>query len=141
VAITATLRPPRTQFKDTIVANPQWFETDWRLGLGFLRAMLDVNYRSGLDGRWTAFPEIIDWPEIAESVRNELRRLNPEARAPIAMGDLKLPGLKVRTGEDVRYYVMVHPLWRTDKSARETPSFKSVIKDACGSGRHIGRAR
>ena len=71
---------------------------DWRLGLGFLRTMMDPNYRSGLNGNWTDFPEIVDWPEMARNVCDELCRLNSEKRKPVELGDGNLPGLKVDLG-------------------------------------------
>jgi Lhr-like helicase len=110
---------------------------DWRLGLGFLRSMLDASYRSGLDGRWSDFGEISDWPSIAVNVRDELCRLNPESRRPVVLGDLKLPGLKVSTNGTVRFYAMVHPFWRMDADALSTTSFRSVIRDAGGNPVHF----
>ncbi len=59
---------------------------DWRLGLGFLRAMLEPAYRSGLDGNWQAGIELFDWPMLATNVRDDLCNLNSAARKPLALG-------------------------------------------------------
>lgn len=83
---------------------------DWRLGLGFLRAMLDPGYRSGLDGVWHRHIELLDWPRLATSVRDELCRLNAAAREPVEIGARRLPG--IREGDNL--YMMVHPFWRVD---------------------------
>lgn len=100
---------------------------DWRLGLGFLRAMLDERYTSGLDGNWQGYPEIADWPAMATQVRNELCHLNPTKRVPMTLGDAALPGLSVTKSGNTQYFVMIHPLWRTDSVALEHRAFKSII--------------
>lgn len=66
---------------------------DWRLGLGFLRAMVDVDHRCGLDGDWTA-RELRDWNRIATTTAEELQRLRPTDRTVVSLGGL--PGLRVR---------------------------------------------
>jgi hypothetical protein len=104
---------------------------DWRLGLGYLRCLVDVNYRSGLDGRWADAPEISDWPILAAQVRDELCRLNPGQRKPVALGDLGLPGLRVQTNHHVNYFVMVHPLWSTTPTALQSSPLSSIARD-CG---------
>ena len=105
---------------------------DWRLGLGFLRTMMDPNYRSGLNGNWTDFPEIVDWPEMARNVRDELCRLNSEKRKPVELGDGNLPGLKVDLVGATKFYVLVHPLWLTNPAALNSEPFKSVLRDTNG---------
>jgi hypothetical protein len=105
---------------------------DWRLGLGFLRTMMDPNYRSGLNGNWTDFPEIVDWPEMARNVRDELCRLNSEKRKPVELGDGNLPGLKVESVGATKFYVLVHPFWLTNPAALNSEPFKSVLRDTNG---------
>ena len=52
---------------------------DWRLGLGFLRAML-TPCRFGLDADWAACREFEDWPRLALQVADEIVRINPADR-------------------------------------------------------------
>jgi Lhr-like helicase len=105
---------------------------DWRLGLGFLRTMMDPHYRSGLDGNWADFPEIVDWPTIARNVRDELCRLNSEKRKPVELGDGNLPGLKVESGGTAKFYVLVHPFWLTNQAALNSEPLSSVLRDTNG---------
>ena len=102
---------------------------DWRLGLGFLRAMIDPAYRSGLDDRWLDYPETRDWPLIASHIRDELCHLNPENRKPVHLGIAKLPALEVSSAQETRHYVMIHPLWRTTPDDLQLEPFASILRD------------
>lgn len=102
---------------------------DWRLGLGFLRALLEPHYRSGLDGVWDRHIELSDWPRLAANVRDELCHLNAAGRLPEALGKHKLPGIREVTPSGDRFYVMVHPFWRLDASARISEPFASIDKE------------
>lgn len=101
---------------------------DWRLGLGFLRTMVEPGYRSGLDGVWDRHIELMDWPELAASVRDELCRLNASAREPIALGDRELPG--IREGDN--FYMIVHPFWRVDPEMWTAEPFASTLSNVDG---------
>lgn len=105
---------------------------DWRLGLGFLRAFVDADYRSGLDGDWTRHRELADWPRIAAMVAEELARQNPGERTPTTLGQSGLPALRVRRSGSVEHYVVVHPFWRTDGAARAAEPLASAIAEAGG---------
>ena len=105
---------------------------DWRLGLGFLRAMLDRSYRSGLDGRWSDDREIADWPRLAGQLRDEICRLSPNRRRPVDLGDLNLPSLVQNVNGATTTFVFVHPLWRTNHASREAKWFKSIVRSAGG---------
>ncbi|SFL45835.1 DEAD/DEAH box helicase [Methylobacterium pseudosasicola] len=110
---------------------------DWRLGLGFLRALVDPAYRSGLDGRWDRDVELLDWPRLATNVRDDLCNLNAAARHPVRLGRDGLPGIRERTnagGE--RFYVMVHPFWRVDDTAGPDGALASVGRDVGGGELH-----
>jgi Lhr-like helicase len=110
---------------------------DWRLGLGFLRAMLDRSYRSGLDGRWSDRREIADWPRLAGQLRDEICRLSPNRRRPVELGDLNLPGLVESINGATTTFLFVHPLWRTDTASREAKWFKSIVRSAGGTTPHL----
>jgi Lhr-like helicase len=99
---------------------------DWRLGLGFLRAMIDATYRSGLDNQWTQFPELADWKQLASRVRDELCHLNMTHRSPKTYGAMQLPGLVDTSSGSSVHYVLVHPLWKTDSSSLSTSPLNTV---------------
>ncbi|RXH06718.1 hypothetical protein [Bradyrhizobium vignae] len=90
---------------------------DWRLGIGFLRGMLDPTYKAGLDGRFEAYPELADWPRLAAEAAEEVRRLNPNNRRVIHCGPLKLPVLTQPFAGGTEGFVLVHPFWRLDSTS------------------------
>lgn len=88
---------------------------DWRLGIGFLRGMLQPDWRAGLDGGWTAAPELADWPRLAAEAAEEVRRLDPDNRTVEHHGPLSLPVLLKSNGRGREAFVLVHPFWRLDE--------------------------
>ncbi|MFO0406748.1 MAG: helicase-related protein, partial [Labrys sp. (in: a-proteobacteria)] len=108
---------------------------DWRLGLGFLRAMAEPRYRSGLDGVWDAYPELVDWYRIAEQTAEEISRLNPSTRTPTVLGGL--PTVRVDTKEGVCFYAIVHPFWRTEDADRKRGPLAQAIAAAKGAKIHF----
>jgi hypothetical protein len=90
---------------------------DWRLGIGFLRGMLDPHWRAGLDGDWRSCPELADWPRMAAEAAEEVRRLDPDRRRVQRYGPLDLPVLLRPHGDRVEAFVLVHPFWRLDEGA------------------------
>jgi Lhr-like helicase len=90
---------------------------DWRLGLGFLRALLEPDWRAGLDGRWSSYPELADWPRLAAEAAEELRRLDPDNRTIERHGPLDLPVLLKPYAAGREAFVLVHPFWRLDDNS------------------------
>ena len=105
---------------------------DWRLGLGFLRAMMVPGYRSGLDGDWTTHKELRDWPRISIHVAEEIARQKPEERIVTSLGSRSLPAIRVAAGRGSIHYLLVHPFWRTDATARMAEPLSSAIAQAGG---------
>lgn len=104
---------------------------DWRLGLGFLRGMIDAGWAAGLDGDWSA-REIADWRTIAERSATELQRLNPVARSVSSVGHMGLPVLREnRSGSSVAY-LMVHPFWRLDEASLGEGRLADVLRELQG---------
>jgi hypothetical protein len=104
---------------------------DWRLGLGFLRGMINVDWAAGLDGDWSA-REIADWRTIAERSATELQRLNPVARSVSSVGHMGLPVLREdRSGSSVAY-LMVHPFWRLDEGSLGEGRLVDVLRELQG---------
>ncbi|PDT60545.1 helicase [Bradyrhizobium diazoefficiens] len=103
---------------------------DWRLGLGFLRGMLDPCFRAGLDGRFAVHPELTDWPRLAAEAAEEVRRLDPDNRRVMPCGPLDLPVLIRRYGGGTEAFVMVHPFWRLDETSVSTGALSETVKAA-----------
>ena len=76
---------------------------DWRLAISYLKALLDSNYRAGLDGDFNS-PELKDWIELAARLRNSFIKYYKDC-TPIEFSTL--PGF-VAGG---RNFMVVHPLW------------------------------
>ena len=93
---------------------------DWRLGLGFLRAMLEPTYRAGLDGNFKHYPEMADWHHQAEAAADNIRRLNPDHCTVHSVGALRLPVVIDCSNPQAREaFVIVHPFWALDVPAPE----------------------
>ncbi|WP_084518701.1 DEAD/DEAH box helicase [Bradyrhizobium sp. th.b2] len=100
---------------------------DWRLGLGFLRALLEPDWRAGLDGRWSDFRELADWPRLAAEAAEEVRRLDPDNRTVEQHGPLRLPVLIRPYAGRREAFVVVHPFWRLDESATATHPLRETV--------------
>lgn len=101
---------------------------DWRLGLGFLRALIEPDWRAGLDGRWAEYPELADWPRLAAEAAEEVRRLDPDNRTVERHGPLGLPVLfrPHRGGHEA--FVLVHPFWRLDEASVSSGPLAATLR-------------
>lgn len=80
---------------------------DWRLGISYLKVMVNPNYCCGLDGNFTS-PELQEWPQLAEQVCDCFAHIFNYERETWA----GLPG--IARGD--RRIIVVHPLWDTERS-------------------------
>ncbi len=78
---------------------------DWRLAIGYLKALQYPNYRSGLDGKFST-PELEGWTKTATILRDNLIAYFDDYK-PATWGGV--PGFTV--GE--KRVLVVHPLWDT----------------------------
>lgn len=84
---------------------------DWRLGLSFMRCLIDPNNVVGLDGNFSA-REIVDWPELAQRAAEDICRMSPTSRTVENRGPLNLPTVTDMTGAGgPETFVLVHPFW------------------------------
>ncbi len=83
---------------------------DWRLGLAYLRALVDSNYRCGLDGNWN-YPELRDWNNWVRVYLEQLK----VSQAGLIFEDLSDLGTYKVQLEDLseKIFVITHPLWDT----------------------------
>ncbi len=100
---------------------------DWRLGLGFLRGMLDSDWRAGLDGNWAGYRELSDWLRLANEAAEELRRLDPNRRTIEKHGPLELPVVFRPVGGAREANVIVHPFWSLDDSSLATGPLMETV--------------
>jgi hypothetical protein len=88
---------------------------DWRLGLSYLRAMLDPAYGCGLNPAEEALPEIAGWHDRASALAETAALMRPgtlEAGIHPATG---LPCLFEHGRRDpASTIVVIHPLWKRD---------------------------
>lgn len=106
---------------------------DWRLGLSFLRCLLDGRWRAGLDGDWNKSRELVDWPRLSCENAEELRRMDPARRKVERVGPLDLPVLLRQNGGRVEGFVIVHPFWRLDSLSLQSgllgETVRSIVAD------------
>ncbi len=90
---------------------------DWRLGLDFSRAILDADFRCGLDGRFDS-PGLQDWPEQAFRYAQDMQRFAPSDVWIERVGHWTLFGLR----EDSQVCALVtHPLWNLESLPGSLP--------------------
>lgn len=82
---------------------------DWRLGLSYLRALIDPEHVCGLDGNFDFF-ELRDWLSLAQHFADHSSTFVPGNRQRTVGTHLKLPAFSVDPG-NTRWAVIVHPLW------------------------------
>ncbi len=85
---------------------------DWRLGLTFLRTLVDPTFSCGLDRRFDSAPELQDWLTVAEGhARGMARQFGRDGGEVSAIGGL--PAFRFDRNRD-DWALVVHPLWSRD---------------------------
>lgn len=101
---------------------------DWRLGLAYLRALVDSNYRCGLDGDWSQ-PELRDWHHWVSIYLKQLNISQPGLTFEYVnnIGTYKV-NLESLPG---KIFIITHPLWDTRKGtlAVELDSFVKTVSE------------
>lgn len=82
---------------------------DWRLGLGYLRAISDPGYHCGFDGDYSFF-ELSDWAAASRDLAQQTKTFIPGNKVSSIDGrsDILIFSLDDRHS---RWGVVVHPLW------------------------------
>jgi hypothetical protein len=101
---------------------------DWRLGLSFLRCLLDSGWQAGLDGNWNSGPELSDWPRLAQESAEELRRMDPGRRTVDRQGPLDLSVVHRQDGGRVQGFLIVHPFWRLDSHSLQRGNLGETVR-------------
>jgi hypothetical protein len=98
---------------------------DWRLGLAYLRALIDPNYRCGLDGDWSK-PELVDWQNWVIIYLEQFKSSQPDFKfEPVnSFGTFKIH----IDSQPNNIFIIIHPLWdiRKNSLAKE---LKALIKE------------
>jgi len=93
---------------------------DWRLGLSYIRAMLDPRFACGLDGDF-GYPGLEGWRETATQLAADMkRRFGGEIRT---FADGMVPAFRLESGDGAisRWVLVAHPLWDWDYSEELAP--------------------
>lgn len=86
---------------------------DWRLGLSYLRAMVDPCYECGMDGNYSHF-ELDDWSATATALALQTRTFIPGNTVSSVKGRPDIPVFSFDDGNG-RWGVLVHPLWNRER--------------------------
>ena len=96
---------------------------DWRLGLAYLRLMIDSNYQCGLDGIFVT-PELADWQVLAKRYAYDMIRFCDG-------GEVRRAGVTYAFRFDVtksNWAIIVHPLWDYE----QLPPVVQAAQDSIG---------
>ena len=99
---------------------------DWRLGLSFMRCLIDPEHRVGLDSDFNTYRELSDWPRLAKEVAHSIQQLNPFFRQVIEVGALSLPAAI----DEEQAFLVVHPFW--DVSALPSRTIEETLIELRG---------
>lgn len=86
---------------------------DWRLGLAFLRAMVDPAYECGFDAKYEAF-EISDWKPTAKRLAEQTTTFIPGNKVSTVEGRPDIPMFTLDSRQN-HWGVVVHPLWNQER--------------------------
>lgn len=86
---------------------------DWRLGLSYLRAMVDPCYECGIDGNYGHF-ELNDWPATAMELARQTKTFIPGNTVSTVKGRTDIPIFSLDE-RNSRWGVVVHPLWDAER--------------------------
>jgi ribosomal protein L37AE/L43A len=87
---------------------------DWRLGLSYLRAMIEPSHSCGLDPTDFAHPELAGWNERAAALAETVARMRPGTLTAGTHAASGLPCLFEEGNDDPAPVVVIHPLWKRE---------------------------
>jgi len=93
---------------------------DWRLGLSYLRTMLDPDFTCGLDGDFSS-PGLSGWLAMARRLAEEMEQ-RFDAETKLFAGGL-VPGFRLErsAGGPSPWVLVAHPLWDWDQEEEIVP--------------------
>jgi hypothetical protein len=101
---------------------------DWRLGLAYLRSMMNPAFQCGLDGDFDSYPELRGWLGKAQALAEAVASMRPKFWRAERTGTMRLPCLVETDGQQrvVRRLVVIHPLWRADQALLSRQNLRLV---------------
>lgn len=93
---------------------------DWRLGLSYLRAMLDPHFSCGLDGNFD-YPGLEGWREEASRLAEEVKQRFGGDTTTFAGGMVPAFRVNLGGGKTSRWALVAHPLWDWDYAEELVP--------------------
>lgn len=86
---------------------------DWRLGLAYLRAIMDPSYDCGFAGDYTAF-EVTAWEANAKRLADQTGTFIPGNKVSTVNGRADIPMFTLDSRQSL-WGVIVHPLWNQER--------------------------
>lgn len=90
---------------------------DWRLGLAYLRALVNPAYGCGLNPGEDELPELAGWRTRAHALAEEVALMRPSVMHSEMLPHTKLPCIVEQSGKETWCYAVLHPLWKKDTEA------------------------
>ena len=90
---------------------------DWRLGLAYLRVLVNPAYGCGLNQAEDELPELVGWRKRAHALADEVALMRPSAMHSEILPHTGLPCIVEQSGKETWRYVVLHPLWKKDVEA------------------------
>lgn len=86
---------------------------DWRLGLAYLRALVDPGYECGFDENYEAF-EVRDWAANAKALAEQTTTFIPGNKVSTIKDRADIPMFTLDSQQN-HWGVIVHPLWNQER--------------------------
>lgn len=100
---------------------------DWRLGLTYLRSILDPEFTCGLTGDFHAYG-LGDWPSIAARTSEEMaKRFSGEVKT-FANDEIHAFRLNLGRNSEKPWVLVAHPLWKWHHPTAESDGVLSIAK-------------
>jgi len=95
---------------------------DWRLGVGLIRLMLDLNFKFGIDNQLNQFEELVDLHNSFDICANTIVKNNP-GFTKVGHGDFRLIQNQGHGFNHTTSELIIHPLWSVDWISRNSDNF------------------
>ncbi|UMR31988.1 hypothetical protein MJ904_07375 [Massilia sp. MB5] len=94
---------------------------DWRLGISYLRAMVQDQYSAGIEANDRHLPEVVGWHEYAHNLAASVVAMRPGTLTYSPLAHSGLPCIIERSldGKESSFTIVVHPLWRQDNEVMQ----------------------
>ncbi|MCO5165003.1 MAG: DEAD/DEAH box helicase [Planctomycetes bacterium] len=109
---------------------------DWRLGLAYLRALVDPSYVCGLDGVFADDPALVDWVAHSRRLSNQIASAFPTSGGVVARSfcEDRIHGFRLglKRGKTSSWVLIGHPLWNWPTEGDYSPQAENILTQALG---------